>query len=72
MAPPWEKPPRTTRLAGTPRSASRAISSSIDAADSRIRRSSSAAERNPATSYQAGMIDPMLIVTGIRGALGKT
>ena len=72
IAPPCEKPPSTTRPAGTPRPASRAISSSIHPAARRMPRSSWSRAPNPATSYQARMIRPWLMVTGMRGALGKT
>ena len=42
IAPPWEKPARTMRSLGTPRSFSRATRSRTEAADSRIPRSSGA------------------------------
>src|SRR6266481_3530112 len=72
-APPCEKPARTIRSAGMPRSPSRAINRRICASASRKPVTSSAALRsNPLMSYQARIDIPPLMVTGRTGALGKT
>src|SRR5438093_842881 len=73
MAPPWEKPASTRRLAATPRAVSRAMSASIRCCDSRTPASSS--RRTPTssrTSYHARLTMPRLIVTGRMGACGNT
>src|SRR6266404_8441513 len=72
-APPCEKPARTMRFVGIPRSPSRAISRRICASVSRKPvRSSVALRSNPLMSYQARMDMPPLRVTGRTGAWGKT
>src|SRR5258708_7248689 len=71
-APPCEKPARTMRFVGIPRSPSRAISRRIFAAVSRKPVTSSAALRsNPLRSYQARMDMPGLKVPGSHGGLGN-
>src|SRR5438876_953713 len=74
MAAPWLNPASTMREEGTPRSSSRSSTASICRAE---RRTSSARSPGPgppneATSYQAGMTIPPLMVTGRAGAFGNT
>src|SRR5882672_9436143 len=72
-AAPCEKPARTTRRGGMPRSPSLAISCRTRASLARKPVTSSAALRsNPLRSYQARMGMPPLMLTGRTGALGKT
>src|SRR6185437_1228200 len=73
MAPPCEKPARTTLSTGTPRPASRAISFSTSATEARTPAASCRCARSkPAMSYQARISKPLLTVTGRIAACGNT
>ena len=73
IAQPCENPASTILSALTPRSTSRWMSAAMASAERWMPASSSCrCVSVPSMSYQAGMTYPPLMVTGIRGALGKT
>ena len=74
IAAPCEKPASTIRSAGIPRSFSRCSSASTSFAERRMSASLSRSELRSSVrmSYQAGITQPPLIVTGCEGACGNT